>query len=427
MLVVGGNAFGGTPDHYAKPKVVGFSSSVTGTPSIASITESANAWKTYLDTWKVGGTYDKPLDTANYYTKLNSQLCTSGHDTCKNNVKAGDGTYDDERAIVLDIAREVYLNGAMFCTTQIQAANVNGRQWTWLDYYTNTNYNGQCKTYCKAGYDPLNKCEPLTETVCEQPANNVFNSHDIIGSGGESGRFTSTMYVFGFENETGAGESNQPAGDKKTRHIVLAITKKDSSGKGVIVAPVEIYGERGGTPMQSWVTQAKSNGKFTVLCPQGYAVDNTGLKCGEQSSACKEAEHLTNMCADFMTGYDPTVHSLKKVGSCYEYRCKLAGYGFKANTKECEQCGDDLRSGVLSSNGECKTCDIGNCFRNGKCGDCRLVAPKLQFTRGKNYDTTDKECWREVDLNKFRDCVLCDPGQCWIKVRNGTYNCGSCD
>ena len=368
---------------------------------------------TYASEWKVNGTYDKNLPQQdnshpeNVYRGffLNKYICpkdegtkkTTSTDKCivtHDDVGIG-GTYDDEGAIVLALAREVYQNGATFCITQIQVANINGRQYVWLDYYSDEKMNASCKTYCKPGYDPDNKCEAYTGTKCQDITEYPFDvsGNTIIKSGGATGNFTEEMNVFGYKNETGGGTNNQPAGNQLTKHTVLGIIAKDTkNGKGIKVAPLEITGKRdktGSGGIQSWIYSIKHNGNITTLCPQGYAPDSNNV-CKLGTACADLAAPAKAMCADYINGYSSTDHEYKKNGDCWEYRCKLSGYGFKSSTdKTCEQCGTDLRYGALEETGVCTTCDVGQCFKNGKCGDCNTI-PKLKIERGPKYDTENR-------------------------------------
>ncbi len=376
--------------------------------------EPDNSAKSYMSDWKVSGNYNQSIDDSFYSNlngrKLSSWVCTNDSSGCKitHDSDGIAGTTNDEGAVVLDIAREIYKNGAKFCTTQIQAANRNGRQYVWLDYHSNNNYDASCKTYCKQGYDPETNCdERLTEDSCDSIKTYPFLSHDVIRQGGSSGRFTTEMQVFSFANETGAGASNEPAGNKFTKHVVLGIIGKDSEdGVGIKVAPIEITGRRGGSPMQSWIYSVKHNNNITVLCPQGYAL-NSGVCV--KTSTCEAAERLDNLCPSFSTGYKEDEHELKLVDGCWEYRCKQDGYGFKSSTdKTCTQCVVSKGTGV-KSNGECETCDVGQCFnrQEKQCDNCRHNPSKLELLRGPNYQTQNKQCWRKTNLHEFWGCVLC--------------------
>ena len=56
-----------------------------------------------------------------------------------------EGTYGGgEGAIVAFVARKIYKNGGYFCATQIQAANENWNDHSWIDYYRNSFLNLLC-------------------------------------------------------------------------------------------------------------------------------------------------------------------------------------------------------------------------------------------------------------------------------------------
>lgn len=398
------------PNHYAEP---------SGTTN-------------YASSWNFTGstTYSNDIGTVNY-PKIKDQLCQESDDKCKDKVKKGQGTYDDERAIVLDIAREIYRNGAKFCTTQIQGANKNGRQYTWVDYYSNTNYDSKCKVYCKPGFDPATNCEdPIDSSICEEPDYGIFVLHDVIGSGGEDGRITDKMELFSFLNETGRSDQYKPVGEHTAKHVVLGIIKNEENQKGVIVGPIEITAKRGGNPHQSWIYSAKFGSNTTVLCPQGYVANQQAKKC-EPNSVCAKVEEEASivMCSQYATGYNETDHTriYNDSGKCWEYKCKLSGYGFKSDTdKTCEKCGTDVRSGALRTTGVCTTCPVSQCLKNGECGGC-IEIPKLKIERGPNYDSQNRECWRKTNPDKFWGCVMCpDENQCYNKNSSGKYECGTC-
>ena len=403
--------------------------------------EPVNA--TLASTWKTSGTYNSGLPNGdgaeNVYESqfLNKYICHKDKGTKKtsnqssaclvthDNTYGIGGTYDDEGAILLDIAQKIYQNGATFCPTQVQVANIDSREYVWIDYYSDNTTMG-CKTYCKPGYDPDNECEPYTGTRCDDSAGYPFTikNRTILKAGGATGNFTGTMPVFSYKNETGSGTSNKPAGAQMTEHIVLGIISKDSAdGNGIKVAPIKITGKRDKTAsggIQSWIYDVKYNdNNFTVLCPQGY-VPNTQNKC-ELVASCQETNRT--MCTGYTTGYDSDIHDMRQTDNeCWEYRCKQDGYGFKSSTdKTCYQCVTSKRTGI-KSNGECETCDVGQCFSRQaqQCGNCRHNPSKLEMLRGPNYQTQNKQCWRKTNLHEFWGCVLCsNDDECW-------YNDGGC-
>ena len=373
ILVVGGAM--AHPDHYAEP----------------------GGKSNFGSDWNVGGNYHTNIK--NYYTSLNYYE---------------DGTYDDERAIVLVLARTIYKNGGEFCTTQVQAANKNGRQYTWIDYYDKEG-TYQCQTLCESGYDPKNQCEAATSTKCDfSDHSKLFENKTIITGTKEAGRITESMDVFSFANETGNGSSDKPAGPQTARHVVLGIV--DVLEHGVMVAPIEIIGKRtltgytGG--IHSSISSALSNGKNTLLCASGYVPNSSKSDC-VMTPTCEQQYKLNKMCDDFLTGFDSESHELELHGSCYEYRCNLDNYGFKGKTdRTCIACPNDARHGV-DDNGICVSCTKkGQSFnkRKKECDNATQI-PKIQMTQGKDYNNTDAKCWLKQTAQEFSDCVLGPSGE----------------
>ena len=364
------------PDHYAEP----------------------GGKSNFGSDWNVGGNYDTPI--TDYYKSL---------------VYHKPGTYDDETAVVLVLARTIYENGGEFCTTQVQAANKNGRQYTWLDYYDKEG-SYQCETLCKFGYDPKNECEAITSTRCDfSDQRNLFENKDLITGTKEAGRITESMNVFSFANETGNGSSDKPAGPQTAKHVVLGVV--DVLEHGVMVAPIEITGERSptGSDIHSSISSALSNGKGknTLLCASGYVPNSSKSDC-VMTPTCEQQYKLAKMCDDFLTGFDPESHELELHGSCYEYRCNLDYYGFKGKTdRTCIACPDDARHGV-NDDGVCVSCTKkGQYFDNGQkgCADDAQQISKSQMTQGKDYNNTDAKCWLKQTAQEFSDCVLGPSGE----------------
>ena len=387
----------------------------------------------YETDWKVVGKYDTDLiyKYSDTYPQLEEQYgyCTRTKtaDNYRCDEDWGDalditpetGTHHDEKAIVLDIARKIFKNGAKFCTTQIQASNSDWGQWAWLSYFHNSgNYN--CKIFCKYGYDPDTNCEEkltgTSESNCQTDYEDIFTSHPLMKNTGESGKLSKDeMEVFDFKNETGSGTSNQPAGDKNTKHIVLGIVKRINNG--IVVAPIEIWGRRGLANMnaQSWVRSASTNDATTTLCVPGYKP--TENETCEQTNECKQKEKdAENDKIDWCPGYtyyNSEQHNIKisydsqNKPNCRYYRCKQSNYGWKENTNhKCDECTTDAKSGIF--HGACITCPSGQVFTKNTNTGCKPATPYTQkdMQHGKGQPTTNsKKCWMETDPDKFYDCV----------------------
>ncbi|MBO7560138.1 MAG: hypothetical protein J6T27_03195 [Alphaproteobacteria bacterium] len=381
----------------------------------------------YNSDWKVDeGAYDTGLEKT--YSHLNTQYGQEDENGNNASVKDGDGTYDDEKAIVIDMARSIYRNGANFCTTQIQAGNINGREYVWLDYYkpqAERDNKLVCKTICKPGYDPDKNCDEKIVGCNLDKTDNIkfFYDYDVVGSDKESGRIDGETEVFSFLNETGMGASNQPAGNRLTRHVVLAIVKKLKHG--VIVAPVQIEGKRDkkafyGGGIQSWVRSAKySASNVTLLCNAGYVANTTNTDCVQDANCSTDYP----MCNGFNENeYDENKHVLKtknnssigklniKIKSsnntCTYFECK-SGYAPEvgsSNKLDCVECPTGTKQGINKS-GYCEKCGVGELFgKNSK--QCKKGDPidKEQLKRGiqRSFD-----CWQELGSDAYSACVKC--------------------
>lgn len=364
----------------------------------------------YSTEWKVVGNYDKDVkDLVIYKNYLDSQMCYKKEKERDCSVKRGDGTSDDEKAVVLHLATEIYKNGAKFCTVQVQPGNSNGQQYVWLDYYYKSGMY-PCYTYCEPGYDPENKCEKLTsasDEKCDTSYRFPFTVHEIIGSGGRTnnGRMTENMNVFSFANETGWGETNQPAGNQTTIHRVLGIV--ENIDNGVRVAPFEITGRRGlvaflGNGIESWIYNVTTNNNTTTLCANGYEFKSG--KCVLTPKCKQEQEAIQNEQIEWCNGYnyyDSEEHQeyISNGPKCKYYRCKQQNYGWKPNTNhKCVECGTDAKSGIL--HGECTTCKTGQIFTTSGCSD-----KVTSYTKEQMFKNQSTQCWLKTNPQDFAKCV----------------------
>lgn len=348
-------------------------------------------------TWQVGGTYeDKLIDE---YPQLDSQL---------NNEKGTFGT--DEGAIVLVMARKIYDNGGYFCATQIQAGNINGRRYVWIDYIEDNKF--LCTTVCKPGFFGTN-CEKSSGVVAVNDKKLNFGIFDVVTSGRESNIITESTEVF--------SAANQTRSDIRTaKHVILGMVKL--LDHGMIVAPIEITAERdttGSGGIHSRITSANSNGNTTLLCRSGYYAN------GDKTDCVSRAQHVAETLCDGFSGYVEGMHTKYQESSsskCSKFYCTQSGYGFtSANDKTCIPCnGGELA--YVNADGLCDTCQKGEYPRssgNG-CDSQMETYSQIQMKSGPNGN---RECWLETDPEKFGGCVICSTNnQCW----NGK-NCTTCD
>ena len=384
-ILVIGNALAG-PSHYQVPHYVGLGIS--------------NSWKA------TGGNYTNSLSGSSLYTDLATQMSkvsSSNH-----------GTHDDEGAVVLIMARKIYANGGDFCTTQVQAANHNGRRYTWIDYY---DYPGKykCETLCRRGYWGPGCAKTGTPDSCHTDKLD-FGTLTKKTTGGWDYQKTNSIDVF--------LEDNAEASTRKTaEQWILAVVKK--MDHGVIVSPVSVIAERyQDSGKKSYITSVNSRGQEVLLCARGYEPNASGTDC-QEPSWCRQQRDFDKLCPEYSTSdYQSDIHKVEydAFNKCNVIRCDYDNYGFKSkNDLTCIECaGGELA--YVNADGLCDTCQKGEYPKssgNG-CDSQMETYSQIQMKSGPNGN---RECWLETDPEKFGGCVICSTNnQCW----NGK-NCTTCD
>ena len=367
----------GEPSRYGKPKK--YSSTSGG------------------DVWKSGGystSYTTPLDSVLYHD-LADQMSKISPDI--------HGTWNDEGAIVLIVARDIYDNGGNFCMTQIQAANENGTRYTWLDYYQ---YPGKydCEVLCREDFWGAG-CKKTGKPGCSSVGEINFGVYEKKTSGKDEHKITDKIQTFLAYNSE--GES-----DTTATHRLLVVTKK--MNHGVIVSPVEIIGERyqSGTwdGKYSYIKSVHSNGQKFLLCAENYEPNDKGDDC-ELSSWCGGN---IKVCSDENRTFDESKHEwdtkLEDGKICKFIVCK-SGYGLKEDGQTCISC-ETTRTQGVKSNGECKQCDDNQIFKDGDCRDYKTTLKAQDLVKGiqRKFD-----CWMEMGGDAYRTCVNCPENRIYDK------------
>jgi len=314
------------------------------------------------------------------------------------------GTWDDEGAIIIWAAREIYEHGAKFCPVQIQAANENTYHEVWMDYYWNENDNKwkKCTVVCVKGYSG-SKCQTRSDNECpekltlnipgskpftnlpdwkslrrEQP---VTHTDNYTGQTTTSTEYletknlynkTESMTVISFKNGSGTNDS-----DREATHIVLGVVEKVNHG--IKVAPIQVVGRRSktGGGIKSWIKSVQSNGQATLLCYKGYVP--SGEECVKNPGCGSNNQTNSN-----------------------DELCENEDYGFDKNG-QCVLCKTTRTQGV-NANGVCEKCTEPNQMFNG--------------TECKNYDTYSIQelkkgiknafdCWMETGRKNYKKCFEC--------------------
>ena len=386
-ILVAGNAFAWKPSHYQEPKYTGL--------------DLANLWKAN------GNNYTSTLAGSSLYTNLAAQMqkvSSSNH-----------GTHDDEGAVVLIIARKIYNNGGDFCTTQVQAANHNGRRYTWIDYY---DYPGKykCETLCRKGYWDAGCTKTGTPDSCHTE---TLDFGTLTQKTTGECQYQKTEYIDAFMRDNAEATSRTDA-----EHRVLAVVKK--MNHGVIVSPISVIAERyqdGGK--KSYITSVNSNNQEVLLCAQGYEPNASGTDC-QEPSWCRQQQDFDKLCPEFSTSdYKSEQHKIVNDATrgCNVIRCDYGNYGFKTkNDLDCMECPGGALA-YIDADGLCNECPKGQ-YPNESGNGCMQENRLNQYSKVDMQSKNGRQCWLETTPERFAGCVNGCSGstECW---KDG--KCAVCD
>lgn len=336
---------------------------------------------------------DKAVQESWQYSTSSSSSYTSGVEgifapSWQFNTRAGTYGSNNEGSIVAIVARDIWKNGGLFCTTQIQSAWSGSRDW--IDYYKSGKY--LCETICKPGYSG-DKCSDA-KYDCSKPnknykkdLNDIANASLRLLSGEQDGNITKEMRVFDRQND----DSNSAS-----YAVVLGVIKRMEHG--IIVTPIRVNAKRRGT-----IESAYSNGKKTLLCAPGYEANKAGDDC-ELSTWCGGE---IKQCSDDTMVFNESQHTWEMGKEADGRPCKFiickSGYGFKENSKTCVPCETTRKQGINSTNGVCKQCGDNQMFQDGECHDyITYSAQDLVNGVQRAFD-----CWLEKDPVNYGTCVKC--------------------
>ena len=121
-----------------------------------------------------------------------------------------------------------------------------------------------------------------------------------------------------------------------------------------------------------------------------------------------------------MVKYKEAEHTFKRVGDCYQYRCKVEGKAFEDEfAHKCVDCKIDARTGVVD--GVCIKCEKGKMFdpeqsKSNYCVEARQLSKsdlkygfQVSKSNVKKASAENKEygaCWEVVEPRAYSDCVL---------------------
>lgn len=309
--------------------------------------------------------------------------------------------YTDEYALHMMVATKITERGAYFCPLQIEAKNRNeGNAWT--EY---ARLNAGCVWLCRKGFTG-ESCEQTEEAVSSCDPIPLKRS-DYSGLKRLASGPGTSIHILSRWEPKGACDAHK----RQTHDVMLAITNWTESGHGAKVRMLVHRAQREGwSNMVSWSAVYPVTGAPEVLvCKNGYRP--AGNDCVEINQAlCADAQR----CSGFGGTYDENIHKFVAKNGCFEFRCKENGKAFPTDTdRTCEPCNVDLRTGILSGNGVCHTCEKGKFFKdnvNAPCGEAiGLTKQDMQYGKGKtkaSQRNLDDQCWVNTESDKYRQCVL---------------------
>lgn len=339
---------------------------------------------------------------------------------CKNWNGAGKnqpnrGTFNDEMATLLLLARDVNANGARFCVTQAQGANKNKGD-AWTNYYNPAGNIAKCFWLCKPGHSGEG-CGGGESTLCDSTTikKSDFAGYKITTSGPS---VEGEVAMFHWDEYKGCGLNKSQEHD-----MVLGISGWTASGHGAFARPMVVRSQRDGWSDMVSTATIWMVGSDTLLCKDGYQPNTSNTDCvAVNGTACMvntPTTITTNPVNTFCAGWDKasfseTNHVLKLNGTCFEYRCQTAGMAFtSASNRTCVECAGDARVGVPDSTGVCVKCPSGKIFdNNGKTtGFCKnsiqFTTQDLAFGPNKNKNTNlMDQCWTKIEPTAYKNCVL---------------------
>ena len=315
------------------------------------------------------------------------------------------GTYSDEGAIVVNMARKFNDRGGLFCPTQIQFGNTNNQQKIWVNLYAPTDA-ADCKWLCIDGYKGTDCAETDSGEDVGTTSLKLLKKGDVRLSGGSDYRISSTIDIFDKSEHTSASS------ERGAWIHVLAILKY--LDHGVLVGHLWVYGTRdwNGGSISSWVTRAHgetNNGRERILCDKGYKVNSAKTDCELINPNAAPKTMCSGWTEDEYKAHQ-TEFEYKKVGGCYQYRCADRNKAFPtASSRTCVDCSTGVRGGA-DNDGVCQKCELGEYFDETdiKCKAATgLSKAELQYGSSKaKSGNINNECWTKTSPYDYCKCVL---------------------
>lgn len=383
----------------------------------------------YFDAWDAEKTPDISKVSTTYSTDISGTFSISGF------YNTDMGTWgQDEGSIIPIIAKKIYEHGGYFCMIQVQAANGSDSGY-FIDYFMDTNgtytsggssYKHKCKTVCEEGWSG-SKCENHEYNCPNQTPPNVDYTQDLNNRQSGQLRITSGKQSDDIRITTGVDVFYYKNGNTSYSSYALVLGVVQQNKHSLEVAPVMIYAN---DHYIKWAHIIPDTTK--MLCAPGYKVNSSGTDC-ERALECTEGYvPPCDSVSPASDKYDEDQHIQKEITkngqTCWRVWCK-DGHGFdpeEVSQGTCQSCVQGARVGVNATTGVCDTCQTaGEFFDDGQCRPAKYQISNLQMSKGPDYMNADndRECWRESDIAKFKNCVMCDQGKCYDEEAHECVNC----
>lgn len=348
-------------------------------------------------------------------------------ESCASNSLGSPG-YEDVKVFQLWAAMKVTEGGAKFCPVRIDGRNEDkDSSWTTYHRYSATDYD--CIWLCKDGFGGTDCSETDGDYVCDANAGWYAFLQDYKKAPGDAigTNIENSIAMFSF-NKYKKCYGHAPEEHDRILMVTRWVqdTQKNNSGyppyRGAFVRQMMVRAVRDGwEKMSSWIAvYPATNSSEILVCMTGYKPSADNKNCVEiNATRCAEQ----NLCENYKTGFDETIHTMKLKGNCYEYRCKEEGKAFASTTdRSCVDCPIILRSGPNSTDGTCLKCDQDKIYTGSGCKEAtRYSKTDLMYGRGKTRDSVPSvksQCWTILDTDLYKECVK--DSDFYKKYKNGT-------
>ena len=359
---------------------------------------SAHATVSVKGGWDSGGTANSNSISNNDFT-LAGCYSSDWNSNCH-------GTWGDEGAVVLNIARKFNDNGGYFCPTQIQFANSNNKRDVWINLYK-PEAGADCRWICKPGYKGENCSTQDTGNECGTTSmKNLKNATQRV-TGKGSNKVSETIEIFDLLERWGSKSRDASI-------TVLAIVGYYEHG--VLVGRLKVTGTRdwNGGDVRSWVTGTSHPTERFLLCDKGYKPNATKTDC-EVSNRAACGLPPDPMCSGWTQAEyqaNETDLEYRQIGSCFQYRCVDRNKAFpSAANRTCQDCSSGVRGGADRITGVCKVCALGQYFDENT-NECKAAVgysrTDLQYGKDKTKNNTpivSNQCWTKTSPDEYKNCV----------------------